>query len=158
MESKIGEKITKEDAEKFVALKNAHIKNMGTRKRRTESKYLDVETVNRSIVVEPNIVKTNWTEEQDFDILCNFYDLSIDEARAKFNQSYAEIAGRLEYLIDSTEPQHHSMLIEAAKVIKKRKEESAKPSKPSRRERRKARKQARLQKRIDKIKKQLRRD
>ena len=129
MESKIGEKITKEDAEKFVALKNAHIKNMGTRKRRTESKYLDVETVNRSIVVEPNIVKTNWTEEQDFDILCNFYDLSIDEARAKFNQSYAEIAGRLEYLIDSTEPQHHSMLIEAAKVIKKRKEESAKPSK-----------------------------
>ena len=99
-----------------------------------------------------------WTEEQDFDILCNFYELSIDEAREKFNKSYAEIAGRLEYLIDSTEPQHHSMLIEAAKVIKKRKEESAKSSKPSRRERRIARKQARLQKRIDKIKKQLRRD
>ena len=158
MESKIGEKITKEDAERFVALKNAHIKNMGTRKRRTESKYLDVETVNRSIVVEPNVAKTNWTEEQDFDILSNFYELSIDEARAKFNKSYAEIAGRLEYLVDSTEPRHHSMLIEAAKVIKKRKEESAKPSKPSRRERRKARKQARLQKRIDKIKKQLRRD
>ena len=157
MESKIGEKITKEDAEKFVALKNAHIKNMGTRKRRTEPKYLDAETVNRSIVVEPNIAETNWTEEQDFDILSNFYELSIDEARAKFNKSYAEIAGRLEYLVDSTEPRHHSMLIEAAKVIKKRKEESAKPSKPSRRERRIARKQARLQKRIDKIKKQLRR-
>ena len=80
MESKIGEKITKEDAEKFVALKNAHIKNMGTEKEELNLKYLDVETVNRSIVVEPNIVKTNWTEEQDFDILCNFYDLSIDEA------------------------------------------------------------------------------
>jgi len=158
MESKIGEKITKEDAEKFVELKNAHIKNMGTRKRRTESKYLDVETVNRSIVVEPNVADIVWTDAEDFDILCNFYELSIDEARAKFNQPYSVIAGRLEYIVDSTEPQHHSMLIEASKVIKKRREESAKPSKPSRRERRIARKQARLQKRIDKIKKQLRRD
>jgi len=159
MESKIGDKITKEDAEKFVALKNAHIKNMGTRKRRTESKYLDVETVNRSIVVKPKkSKKVLWTEEQDFDILCNFYELSIDEAREKFNKSYAEIAGRLEYIVDSTEPQHHSMLIEASKVINKRKAKSAKPSKPSRRERRIARKQAKLQKRIDKIKKQLRRD
>ena len=158
LESTIGNKISKEDAEKFVELRNAHIKNMGTRKRRTESKYLDVETVNRSIVVEPNVAKTMWTDEQDFDILCNFYELSIDEARAKFNQSYSIIAGRLEYLVDSTEPPHQMMLIEAAKVIKKRKEESAKSSKPSRRERRKARKQARLQKRIDKIKKQLRRD
>ena len=156
MESKIGDKITKKDAEKFVALKNAHIKNMGTRKKRSESKYLDVEKVNQSIVYEPTMI--TWTEEQDFDILCNFYELSIDEAREKFNKSYAEIAGRLEYLIDSTEPQHHSMLIEASKVIKERKAKSAKPSKPSRRERRIARKQARLQKRIDKIKKQLRRD
>ena len=158
IESTIGNKISKEDAERFVALKNAHIKNMGTRKRRTESKYLDVEKVNRSIVVEPNIAKTIWTEEQDFDILCNFYELSIDEARAKFNQSYSIIAGRLEYLVDSAEPQHHSMLIEASKVINKRKAKSVKPSKPSRRERRKARKEARLQKRLDKIKKQLRRD
>ena len=158
MESLIGDKITKKKAEAFVALKNGHIKNMGTRKRKTESKYLDVETVNRSIVVEPNIAKTMWTEEQDFDILCNFYELSIDEARQKFNKSYAEIAGRLEYIVDSTEPQHHSMLIEASKVINKRKAKSAKPSKPSRKERRKARKEARLQKRLDKIKKQLRRD
>ena len=158
MESKIGDKITKKDAEKFVALKNAHIKNMGTRKKRSKSKYLDVETVNRSIVVEPNVAKTMWTEEQDFDILCNFYELSIDEARAKFNQSYSIIAGRLEYLVDSTEPQHHLMLIEASKVINKRKAKSVKPSKPSRRERREARKQARLQKKLDKIKKQLRRD
>jgi len=121
--------------------------------------YLDVETVNRSIVVKPKkLKKVLWTEEQDFDILCNFYEITIDEAKAKFNKSYAEIAGRLEYIVDSTEPQHHSMLIEAAKVIKKRKEDSAKPSKPSRKERRIARKQARLQKRIDKIKKQLRRD
>ncbi len=159
MESKIGDKITKKDAEKFVALKNAHIKNMGTRKKRSESKYLDVETVNRSIVVEPKkSKKVFWTDEEDFDILCNFYELSIDEAREKFNKSYAEIAGRLEYIVDSTEPRHHSMLIEASKVINKRKAKSAKPSKPSRKERRKARKEARLQKRLDKIKKQLRRD
>ena len=159
MESLIGDKITKKKAEAFVALKNGHIKNMGTRKRKTESKYLDVETVNRSIVVEPKKTKkVLWTEEQDFDILCNFYELSIDEARQKFNKSYAEIAGRLEYIVDSTEPQHHSMLIEASKVINKRKAKSAKSSKPSRRERRIARKQAKLQKRLDKIKKQLRRD
>ncbi len=103
MESKIGDKITKKKAEKFVALKNAHIKNMGTRKKRTESKYLDVETVNRSIVVRDYVAKTMWTEEQDFDILCNFYELSIDEARAKFNQSYSIIAGRLEYFVDRPE-------------------------------------------------------
>jgi hypothetical protein len=128
-------------------------------KHREEPKYLEVETVNRSIVVEPKkSKKVLWTDDEDFDILCNFYELSIDETREKFNKSYAEIAGRLEYIVDSTEPQHHSMLIEAAKVIKKRKEQRAKPSKPSRKERRIARKQARLQKRIDKIKKQLRRD
>jgi hypothetical protein len=113
---------------------------MGTRKRKTEP------------------AKISWTDEEDFDILCNFYELSIDEARAKFNKSYAEIAGRLEYIVDSTEPPHQMMLIEASKVINKRKAKLSKPSKPSRRERREARKQARLQKRLDKIKKQLRRD
>ena len=93
-----------------------------------------------------------WTDEEDFDLLCNFYELSIDEACNRFNRSYGTIATRLEKLVNSTKPEHNSMLMEASLIIKARKQASEKPVKLSRKERRKARKNAKLAKRIAKMK------
>lgn len=93
-----------------------------------------------------------WTEEEDFDLVCNFYELSIDQARNKFNRSYGAIATRLEKLVDSTQPKHEEMLMKAAVLIKARKQAESKPVKLSRGERRKARKQAKLAKRIAEMK------
>ena len=93
-----------------------------------------------------------WTEEEDYDLVCNFYELSIDQARNRYNRSYGVIATRLEKLVDSTQPKHQEMLMRAAIEIKARKEAESKPVKLSRRERRKARKQAKLAKRIAKMK------
>lgn len=93
-----------------------------------------------------------WTEEEDFDLICNFYELSIDQARNRFNRSYGVIATRLEKLVDSTQPKHQEMLMRASKEIKTRKQVESRPVKLSRRERRKARKQAKLAKRIAKMK------
>ena len=70
-----------------------------------------------------------WDEDDDFDLLCNFYEYSIDEARNRFNRPYGEIASRLEMLIDSTEPENTKMLMRASKVIKKRKVQQAKDAK-----------------------------
>jgi len=93
-----------------------------------------------------------WTDEEDYDLICNFYDLSIDEATIRFNRSYGAIASRLEKIVDSTQPKHKAMLMKAAVEIKSRKRAMSKPVKLSRRERRMARKQARLAKRIAKLK------
>ena len=93
-----------------------------------------------------------WSKEEDFDLLCNFYELSIDEACNRFNRSYGTIATRLEKLVNSTKPEHNSMLMEASLIIKARKQASEKPVKLSRKERRKARKNAKLAKRIAKMK------
>mgnify|MGYP003110050527 CR=1 FL=1 len=83
-----------------------------------------------------------WDEDDDFDLLCNFYEYSIDEARNRFNRPYGEIASRLEMLIDSTEPEHTKMLMRASKVIKRRKIQQAKEAKMGFWKRRKLRKQA----------------
>tara|TARA_R100001230_G_C5688650_1_gene200116 strand:+ start:794 stop:2029 length:1236 start_codon:yes stop_codon:yes gene_type:complete len=83
-----------------------------------------------------------WDEDDDFDLLCNFYEYSIDEARNRFNRPYGEIASRLEMLIDSTEPEHTKMLMRASKVIKRRKVQQAKDAKMGFWKRRKLRKQA----------------
>jgi len=96
-----------------------------------------------------------WTEEEDYDLICNFYELSIDQARNRFNRSYGVIATRLEKLVDSTQPKHEEMLMRAAIEIKARKEAESKPVKLSRRERRTARKQAKMLKRIAKMEAKL---
>ena len=83
-----------------------------------------------------------WDEDDDFDLLCNFYEYSIDEARNRFNRPYGEIASRLEMLVDSTEPEHTKMLMRASKVIKRRKVQQAKDAKMGFWKRRKLRKQA----------------
>ena len=93
-------------------------------------------------VKETNIAETMWTKEDDFDILCNFYEYSIDEARNRFNIPYQFIAGRLETLIDSTEPNHIEMLMEATKTIKARRKQEAENAKNGFWKRRKLRKMA----------------
>ena len=110
--------------------------------------------VNNNPEVFPNVAETTWTKEEDFDMLCNFYEYSIDEARNRFNVPYSVIAGRLEMLIDSTEPDHIEMLMEATKTIKerrKRQAEEAKQGPYSRwKKRRKAKKELKRQAKIDK--------
>ena len=96
-----------------------------------------------------------WTKEEDYDLILNFYELSIDEARNRFNRSYGAIATRLEKLVDSTEPHHIEMLMEASKEIKKRKNqrvvEKPKSRRVLRRERKEAKKLAKLQKKMAKL-------
>jgi hypothetical protein len=96
-----------------------------------------------------------WTKEEDYDLILNFYELSIDEARNRFNRSYGAIATRLEKLVDSTKPEHISMLMEASKEIKSRKKAQNPTPKKSRRtlrkERKKAKKEAKLKAKLQKI-------
>jgi len=99
--------------------------------------------------------KTNWDSDEEFELLCNFYELSIDEARNQFGRSYASLALRLEKIVDSAEPEHIAMLKKAAKVISKRKKEEAKNANMSRWKRRKiarrAKKAAKLEKKLNKL-------
>jgi len=100
-----------------------------------------------------------WTNEQDFDILCNFYELSIDEARIRFNRTYQEIAGRLEFLFDSTQPEHIEMLMRASQVVNQRREQVNQPTVLTRRElrqqRKQQRKEAKQMRRISKLEKKM---
>ncbi len=62
-----------------------------------------------------------WTDELDFYLLTDFYELSIDEARKRFDASYAEIAGRLEGLYEGKDEYSIEILLRASKFIKQRK-------------------------------------
>jgi len=97
-----------------------------------------------------------WTKEQDYDLVLNFYELSIDEARNQFNRSYGAIATRLEMLVDSTKPEHISMLMEASKEIKSRKQSKNPTPQKSRRTLRKERKMAKKQAKLEAQLKKLR--
>lgn len=96
-----------------------------------------------------------WTKEEDYDLVLNFYELSIDEARNRFNRSYGAIATRLERIVDSTKPEHISMLMEASKEIKARKEAQnpapRKSRRTLRRERKQAKKTAKLEAKLNRI-------
>ena len=98
---------------------------------------------------------SRWTTDEDYDLILNFYELSIDEARNRFNRSYGAIATRLEMLVDSTKPEHISMLMEASKEIKTRKESQNTTPRKSRRtlrkERKMAKKQAKLEAQLQKL-------
>ena len=96
-----------------------------------------------------------FTREEDFDLLCEFYELSIDEARTKFNRPYFIIAERLETLFDSTEPKDVELLLEASKVVKDRKAKVIQAQMgfwKRRKLRRNNKRVERLQKQLDKIK------
>lgn len=116
---------------------------------KSKKKVLKTKTV-KPIKKVKKTYAPRWTEEEDFDLVCNFYELSIDEARIRFNRTYSVIASRLEKIIDSTQAGHQNLLMSASKVIKARKQAEAKPTKVGLLKRRKARKLAKKTARSDK--------
>jgi len=97
-----------------------------------------------------------WTKEEDFDLVCNFYELSIDQAKFRFKgRSYGTIAARLEKLVDSDKPEVKAMLLEASIIIKARKKANQKPTKLNRKQRRELRKQKKLDKKAAKLENKL---
>lgn len=111
-----------------------------------------VETLEGINTEKLNRTRHRWTEEEEFDLICNFYELSIDEAKEKFQRPYYAIAKRLEMIVDSTEPEHIDMLMRASKVIKERKEMMHRRANSTWRSRRKLRKQA---KKVAKLERKL---
>ena len=83
-----------------------------------------------------------WTPETELDLLINFYELSIDEAKVRYGFSYEKIAGKLESLINSNFPDKIALVMEAYKVVRQRKAEQLEELKNGFWKRRKARKQA----------------
>lgn len=59
-----------------------------------------------------------WTREKELDLLVNFYELSIEEARERYDASYKTIAGRLEKLFDDDSEEGVELLLEASKKVK----------------------------------------
>lgn len=114
----------------------------------------EVPEVIEETIREPRFTRTrhHWTAEEELGLLCDFYELSIDEARERFQRPYYAIAKRLELIVDSTEPKHIDMLMVAARIIKQRKREESKVAKQGYWKRRQVRKTA---KRIAKLDKQL---
>jgi hypothetical protein len=59
-----------------------------------------------------------WTREKEMDLLVYFYELSIDEAREKYEASYKTIAGRLEKLFDDDSEEGIALLLEASERVR----------------------------------------
>tara|TARA_B100001287_G_scaffold276494_1_gene287558 strand:+ start:69 stop:1100 length:1032 start_codon:yes stop_codon:yes gene_type:complete len=121
----------------------------------TKSKKKAKPTVKKNI----QSVQEEWNKFKDLDLLINFYDLSIDEAKARYGFSYEIIAGRLEHLINSNNPDNIALVIEATRAVNERKSQQPTETKPSRRqlrkERKMAKKEARQKKRIERMEKRL---
>ena len=98
--------------------------------------------------------RKRWTPQEELEVLVNFYSLSVDEARAKWERPYSAIAGRLERICDMTEPHHESLLIEATKIVKQK---EAMMRKPSRKERRAAKRAAKIAKKQERLAEKIRR-
>ena len=92
-----------------------------------------------------------WTPERDLDLLIHFYELSIDEAKARYGRSYGQIASRLEYLVDSTEPEHIMQVMKATDKIRVKKLHLAALTEESWRVKRKVSKIRKLQTKIEKL-------
>lgn len=95
----------------------------------------------------PTEKESNWTDEKEFFLLVNFYDMSIDEVREHFSMGYGEVATRLEYLFDSTEPSQIEMLMKASIAVK----ESREPHVPNESIGAFSRKQKRIIKKINRL-------
>lgn len=99
--------------------------------------------------------RCRWSYQDELDVLCNFYNLSVDEARERYKRPYYAIARRMEQINDTTEPHHPALLMEAARIIEARKDEVSEDPQMTRRERRRMarieRKAAKVQKRLDRL-------
>ena len=104
--------------------------------------------------LDEQIERIQFTREQDLYLLINWHTMSIDEAREYFVMPYYLLAKRLELVIDSTEPYHIDLLMEAAKAISARKEQEDAIKNMGYWKRRKLRKQ---EKKVAKLEKKLKR-
>ena len=104
--------------------------------------------------LDEQIQPIEFTREQDMYLLINWHTMSIDEAREYFEMPYYLLAKRLELVIDSTEPYHIDLLMEAAKAISARKEQEDAIKNMGYWKRRKLRKQ---EKKVAKLEKKLKR-
>ena len=121
--------------------------------------------VERKVEPQPDIKKPKkeyrfartrrrWTPQEELEVLVNFYSLSVDEARERWERPYSAIAGRLEKICDMTEPHHESLLMEATKIVK---QQEAMKRKPSRKERRMAKRAAKIAKKQGRLAEKIRR-
>ena len=105
-----------------------------------------IEVIDSEVIgeTEPQYTRTRhrWTDTEELDVLCDFYELSSDEARERFQRPYYAIAKRLELIVDSTEPKYIAMLMEASEVVSQRKREEDMIKNMGYWKRRKLRKQA----------------
>ena len=93
-----------------------------------------------------------WTKEKEMDLLVNFYELSIDEAREKYEASYKTIAGRLEKLFDDESEEGVGLLLEASKRVKFiKKVDNFRNADFTFKQRRLAKKINKLQRKLDKL-------
>lgn len=113
--------------------RSAHATKMKWKKAKEEQYFADYEPQEK-VVIPP--VEEFWNEEYDFFLLVNFYDMTIDECRAHFGLSYAECAGRLEQLWDSTELAHIELVKKAAIVVREAKQPYTPTNPLSRKEKR----------------------
>jgi NTP pyrophosphatase (non-canonical NTP hydrolase) len=107
-------------------------------------------TVKEETVEE--IKPIEFTREQDLYLLINWHSMSIDDAREYFRMPYYLLAKRLELVLDSTEPYHIELLMEATEAINKRKREEDAITNAGFWRRRKLRKR---QKKVAKLEKKL---
>ena len=98
--------------------------------------------------------RKRWTPQEELEVLVNFYSLSVDEARERWERPYSAIAGRLEKICDMTEPHHESLLMEATKIVK---QQEAMMRKPSRKERRATKRAAKIAKKQERLAAKIRR-
>lgn len=99
--------------------------------------------------------RKRWTPQEELEVLVDFYSLSVDEARERWERPYVAIAGRLESICDETEPHHNALLMEAANIIRMRNDMMRKPSRKERKALKRAakvaKKQARLARKMEKL-------
>ena len=112
------ETVAEQIAEVAGNVRSAHATKMKWKKAK-EDQYFSEEP-QEQVIIPP--VEEFWNEEKDFFLLVNFYDMSIDEVREYFGRSYADCAGRLEQLIDSTELTHIELVKKAAMTVRERRE------------------------------------
>ena len=93
-----------------------------------------------------------WTREKEMDLLVNFYELSIEEARESYDASYKTIACRLEKLFDDDSEEGVELLLEASKKVKLMKRvDNIRNEDYTRKQRRLAMKISRLQNKLNRL-------
>tara|TARA_R100000234_G_scaffold119901_1_gene104250 strand:+ start:647 stop:1138 length:492 start_codon:yes stop_codon:yes gene_type:complete len=126
-----GIKWTKEEEELLLKITNATefesvayaVESVAGNKRSAHATKMKWKKLQQTkVIAEETQTSSGWDAKKDFFLLVNFYDMSIDEVRGYFGCSYAECAGRLEQLIDSTELTHIELVRKAAMTVRERKE------------------------------------